>query len=193
MSYFPAFVNLTNKKIVVIGGGKIAGDKICHLLDFTKDITIISPRIDQRVKDFIDHNSLKYISREYKSGDIDGFYIVIVAADDLELQKKVYQECQDKKILCNSVDSVEYCDFIFPSYIKRGDLTIAFSTSGASPSLAKYLRRAIEKTIPKDIENFIKELKNLRKKLPKGKERQKLLDSKAKEYIENYFKKDRNV
>ncbi|WP_187646890.1 precorrin-2 dehydrogenase/sirohydrochlorin ferrochelatase family protein [Nitrosophilus labii] len=190
MSYFPAFVNLTNKKTVVIGGGKIAGDKICHLLDFTKDITIISPKIDQRVKDFIDKNSLKYINREYNSGDINGFYIVIVAADDLELQKKVYQECQERKILCNSVDSVEYCDFIFPSYIKRGDLTIAFSTSGASPSLAKYLRRAIEKIIPKDIGNFIKELKKMRQKLPKGKERQKLLDSKAKEYIEKYFKKD---
>lgn len=193
MSFFPAYLKLKNKKILVIGGGKIAGDKISHLLDFTNDITVIAPKIDERVKDLIEKNKLAFIKREYEKGDIEDFFIVVVAADDIELQKKVYNECQEKKILCNSVDSLEYCDFIFPSYIKKDDLIISFSTSGASPALSKYLRRAIEKLIPEDITDFIKEIKNLRAKLPKGKERMKLLDNKAKEYIEKYFKKDENV
>ncbi len=193
MSFFPAYIKLENRKILVIGGGKIAGDKISHLLDFTKNITIVSPKIETRVEEFIKNYSLKYINREYQKDDINGFYIVIVAADDIELQKRVYKECQKKRILCNSVDSIDYCDFIFPSYIKKGDLTIAVSTSGASPSLSKYLRGSIEKLIPNDIDKFLKELKNIRLKLPKGKERQKLLDTKAKEYIQKYFKKDCNV
>lgn len=193
MSFFPAFIKLENRKVLVIGGGKIAGDKISHLLDFTKDITIISPKIDENVKNMIEKNRLVYIDREYKKGDIKNFYIVIVAADDIELQKRVYLECQEKRILCNSVDSIEYCDFIFPSYTKRGDLIIAISTSGASPAFSKYLRRAIESLIPKNIENILNELKNIRSTLPKGKERQKLLDSKAKSFIEKLFKKDVNV
>ena len=190
MSYFPAFLNLNNKKILVIGGGKIAGDKIFHLLDFTKNITIISPKIEKRVEEFIKKYSLTYINRKYEEGDIKDHFIVIVAADDLSLQEKVFKECQNRKILCNSVDSVKYCDFIFPSYIKNDDLIIAISTSGASPSFAKYLRRAIEKIIPKNINIFLSELKNIRQKLPKGKERQDILDKKAKEYIEKIFKKD---
>ena len=188
MSFFPAFLKLENKKILVVGGGKIAGDKISHLLDFTSNITIIAPVVEERVQSFIASNNLTYYKRTYRAGDIEGFFIVIVAVDNLEIQKEIYQECQEKGVLCNAVDSIEYCDFIFPSYIKEGDLIIAFSTSGASPALSKYLRRAIEKLIPKDIASFLQELKNLRQTLPKGKERMRLLDAKAKEYIQKHFK-----
>ena len=133
------------------------------------------------------------IERPYEDSDIEGFDIVIVAVDDLDLQKKIYEACRARHTLCNSVDSVDYCDFIFPSYTKKGDLTVAFSTSGVSPSVAKYLRRSIEKLIPDSISEFLKEMKSLRSTLPKGRERMKMLDEKAKNYIENLFPKDRNV
>ncbi|BAF70882.1 precorrin-2 dehydrogenase/sirohydrochlorin ferrochelatase family protein [Nitratiruptor sp. SB155-2] len=190
MSFFPALLKLQSRRILVIGGGKIAGDKISHLLDFTQNITIIAPHIDARVLQMAQENGLQIIQREYQKGDVKGFFIVIVAVDDLEVQKEVFNECHQEGALCNAVDSIEYCDFIFPSYIKEGDLIIAFSTSGASPALSKYLRRAIQKLLPKDIARFIEEIKALRQKLPKGKERMQLLDSKAKEYIQNYFTKD---
>jgi len=147
MSFFPAYLKLDNKKILVVGGGKIAGDKISHLLDFTTDITIIAPKIDPRVAEFIQTHNLPYHERSYQEGDVAGFFIVIVAVDDLEVQRQVYEECHRYGALCNAVDSVEYCDFIFPSYIKEGDLIVAFSTSGASPALSKYLRRALQKLI----------------------------------------------
>ena len=188
MSFFPAFVNLKNKKVLVVGGGKIAGDKISHLLDFTKDITIISPKIDDRVKQMIDENSLVYLPRKYKKDDIKNFFIVIGAVDDEELQKNIFLESQDKKVFCNSVDNTKYCDFIFPSYIKEDSLIVAFSTSGVSPSLSKYLRRAIQKLIPKDIKTFLQELKTIRQTMPKGKQRQELLDSKTKNYIKKAFR-----
>jgi precorrin-2 dehydrogenase/sirohydrochlorin ferrochelatase len=186
--YFPAYLNLNKKKVLVVGGGKIAADKISHLLDFTTDITIIAPKIEQRVQEFIEKYSLNYINKEYEKNDIEGFFVVIVAVDSIELQKEIFTEAKDKKILVNSVDSVEFCDFIFPSYIKRGDLIISFSTSGTSPSLSKYLRRAIEKLIPTSIEEFLKELKTIRTTMPKGKKRMEILDKMAKEYIQKHFR-----
>jgi len=189
LAYFPAFLKLDNCKILVIGGGNIASEKIKKLLDFTKEITIIAPKISDSVKTIIDNNNLEFKQRSYNKGDIKGFFIVVVAVDDISLQKEIYNECQNYNILCNSVDSVEYCNFIFPSYTKKGVLTVAFSTSGVSPSMAKYLRQAIEAIIPDSIVDFLEEMRELRSSLPKGKERMDLLDKKAKTYIENIFKK----
>jgi len=189
MAYFPAFVKLDHKKVLLIGGGSVAKEKLEKLLDFTKNITVIAPDISDAIEKMINNYKLQFHRRPYQTGDIEDFFLVIVAVDDLSLQKEIYEACQSRHILCNSVDSVDYCDFIFPSYTKKGALTVAFSTSGTSPSVAKYLRRAIEKLIPDSIADFLEEMKALRASLPKGKARMKLLDEKAKEYIETLFKK----
>ncbi|SFP76490.1 precorrin-2 dehydrogenase/sirohydrochlorin ferrochelatase family protein [Hydrogenimonas thermophila] len=188
MAYFPAFINLNNKKVLLVGAGNIAGEKLEKLLIFTKNITVIAPEVSDKVKILVEENRLTLHKRKYLQKDIESFSVVIVAVDDLSMQKEIYEECQKHNILCNSVDSVEYCDFIFPSYIKKGSLTIAISTSGSSPSVAKYLRLAIENLIPDSIESFLDEMKKIRSTLPKGKERMKLLDEKAKKYIDTIFK-----
>ena len=186
--FFPAFLNLTDKKILVVGGGKIAADKIEKLLDFTHDITVVAPDLGDRTQSLVQEYGLRLLLRPYAKGDIEDFFLVIVAVDDIELQKEIFQEAQNKKVLVNSVDSTEHCDFIFPSYIKREDLIVAFSTSGASPALSKYLRRAIQKLLPPDIGEFVEKLKYLRKSLPKGKKRMEILDQEAKNYIDKHFK-----
>jgi len=132
--------------------------------------------------------NLKYEQRAYKQGDIKNFAIVIVAVDSIELQAEIFQRIEKINCLCNSVDSVDYCDFIFPSYVKKDDLTIAISTSGASPAMAKHLRRYLQSMIPSTISEFLQEMKALRKSLPKGKERMRMLDEKAKNYIEKWSK-----
>ncbi len=189
MAYFPAFVKLDNRKILLVGGGYIAGEKLEKLLDFTQDITIVAPEISKEVEAMAADHHLAIHRRPYRPSDLQNIFVVIVAVDDLALQKEIYDTCQSRHILCNSVDSVDYCDFIFPSYTKKGALTVAFSTSGISPSVAKYLRRAIERIIPDSIAEFLEEMKALRASLPKGKERMRLLDEKAKAYIDNLFNK----
>ncbi len=188
MSYFPAYLKIDDKNIMIIGGGNIAYEKLSKLLDFSSNITILSKYISKQIQEISKQKSLKLIKKSYEAGDIDSFDIVIVAVDDIGLQKKIYNEAKEKHILCNSVDSVEYCDFIFPSYIKKGDLIISVSTSGASPSIAKYLRRYIEKSIPNDMDIFIKKMKQLRKTMPKGKLRMKFLDEMVKRYFSDYSK-----
>ena len=82
--------------------------------------------------------------------------------------------------------SVDYCDFIFPSYVKENDLTIAISTSGSSPAFAKHFKKYIKGLIPSNVSEFLQEMKALRVKLPKGKERMKMLDKKAEDYMQGW-------
>jgi len=186
MSYFPAFLKLDDKKILIVGGGTIAYEKLVHLLDFTDDIDLIAQEFSQEMLEKIKENDLHFEIRGYKEGDIAAYAIVIIAVDDIPLQAAIFEESQKYKCLCNAVDSVDYCDFIFPSYIKKDDLTIAVSTSGASPAMAKHLRRYLQNLIPENIGAFLSEMRTLRKSLPKGKERMKMLDEKAKKYIQNW-------
>jgi len=189
MAYFPAFLKLDNKKILIVGGGYIAYEKLEHLLDFTKEIAVIALDFSDDMLNMIKENNLPYEQRAYIEGDIKDFAVVIVAVDDIPLQGEIFAESKLYNCLCNSVDSVDYCDFIFPSYVKKDDLTIAISTSGASPAMAKHLRIYLQNLIPEGISEFLQEMKNLRKTLPKGKERMKMLDEKAKNYINNWTNK----
>jgi len=187
VSYFPAFLKLDNCKILIVGGGYIANEKLGHLLDFTTNIKIIASDISLEMQILINKYNLEYEIRPYQKSDINDFGIVIVAVDNIPLQKEIFNEAKLlPNCLVNSVDSVNYCDFIFPSYIKKDDLTIAISTSGSSPAVAKHLRRYFQKLIPNSIGDFLKTMKNYRKTMPKGKERMNFLDKKAQEYIETF-------
>lgn len=186
MAYFPAFVKLDNKKILIVGGGYIAYEKLDHLLDFTKDIYLIAADFSDEMLDRIKKENLGYEKRKYIKGDISEYAVVIVAVDDIPLQSEIFQESKNYNCLCNSVDSVDYCDFIFPSYVKKDDLTIAISTSGASPAMAKHLKLYLRNLIPEGISEFLQEMKALRKTIPKGKERMKMLDKKAENYIKSW-------
>ncbi len=182
-SYLPAFLSLKNKKVLLVGGGSIALNKLEKLLDFTKNIKIIALGIETPMQEVIELHKLDFELRAYKKGDIKKFDIVIVAVDSLDIQRNIYKESRDFRIFVNSVDSVEYCDFIFGSYIKDGDLIISISTNGASPAVSKYLKIFLKKVIPKNLNQFIKQMKKIRQDLPKGKQRMKLLEKKTKEFF----------
>jgi len=184
MNYLPAFLKLDQKKILIVGGGVIATEKIEKLLDFTTDIEVIADHYSEAMlSHIIDHN-LCYKTKKYEEGDVKGFDIVIIAVNSIELQEQIYQETRQMRTLCNAVDSIAYCDFIFPSYVKEGDLTIAISTAGTAPAIAKHLKSYIRRILPANLQNFMEEMKKLRSELPKGEERMKILGQRAKAFFE---------
>lgn len=188
MSFFPMYMDMTDLKVLLVGGGAIASEKLEKLLDFTKEITVISRELNDEMRSLIKDNCLTFYHRSYRKGDISSFDIVIVATDTVDLHRSIYDESRDMRVLVNSVDDTAYCDFIFPSYIKRGDLTISFSTSGASPAFARQIRRYFEDIIPEGVDIFLQKMKRLRSELPKGRERMQKFDEMVREYISNNFK-----
>jgi len=125
--------------------------------------------------------------RSYRSEEALDYDIVIVATDTVELHRQIFEETRSSRVLVNSVDDTRYCDFIFPSYVKQGDLTVAFSTSGSSPAFAKHIRRWFEGILPGGVGEFLAEMKRLRGELPKGRERMRKFDAMAREFIERNF------
>jgi precorrin-2 dehydrogenase/sirohydrochlorin ferrochelatase len=187
MAYFPMFINMTNLKVLVVGGGHIATEKLEKLLDFTQTITIIAKEVSEASRSLIKKHGLRLYERPYQQGDIQGFDIVIVATDTVDLHKAIYEEARPYRILVNSVDNTAYCDFIFPSYTQKGDLTIAFSTAGASPAFAKAIRHYFEDTIPESVAPFLEKMKALRKEMPKGKERMAHFEAMVKRFFHENF------
>ena len=188
MSFFPAYLSLKNKKVLLVGGGVIALEKLEKLIDFTENITVIAKEISLDFLSFAQKYNIIIEERLYRRGDILGYDIVIVATDTVEFHKAIYEESRTTRVLVNSVDDTAYCDFIFPSYVKKGDLTISVSTGGASPAMAKRLRIYLEKLIPLAIEPFLQEMKKLRKSMPKGKQRMQFFEDKSDEFMKKHFK-----
>ena len=187
MSYFPSYLQLEEKRILLVGGGAIALEKLEKIVDFTDSVNIITKESTDEFKLFAHRFGIDIEHRAYSIGDIDGYDIVIVATDTQELHREIYEESRSSRILVNSVDNTKYCDFIFPSYIKRGDLTISVSTSGSSPAMAKRVRLYLEGLIPSNIGEFLSKMRALRSTMPKGKERMKYFEQISDKYMQENF------
>jgi precorrin-2 dehydrogenase/sirohydrochlorin ferrochelatase len=162
--YYPAFLNLKGKEAVVIGGGKVAERKILALLMAGANITVISPEITKRIEKEKLKGSIKHIPRLYKKGDTKKAFLVIAATSSQDINKKVSAEAP---CLVNVVDSPSLCNFIVPSVIQRGPLTIAISTSGISPALSKSIRKELEKLYGPEFADYLRLLKRIREKAMK--------------------------
>lgn len=147
MGYFPFYIDIKDKKCIVIGGGKTALRKIKNLIPFEPDIEVISPEI---LPEISETENIKIIRREYRNGDIDDAFMVITATDNKSLNEKIFRLCTDKKILVNTVDDIEKCGFIFPSLVHRDDISIGISTSGKSPVFSKFMRIIIDDMLNDD-------------------------------------------
>lgn len=147
MGYFPFYIDIKDKKCIVIGGGKTALRKIKNLMPFEPDIEVISPEI---LPEISETENIKIIRREYRNGDIDDAFMVITATDNKSLNEKIFRLCTDKKKLVNTVDDIEKCEFIFPSLVHRDDISIGISTSGKSPVFSKFMRIIIDDMLNDD-------------------------------------------
>ncbi len=198
-NYYPAFINLSGKQCIVVGGGKVAERKVLSLLDSGAAVKVISPAITDTIERQKQRGRIKHIKRNYRSGDLKDAFLVIAATSDEDLNRKVSEEAP---CLVNVVDMPEMANFIVPSVVNRGPMTIAVSTSGASPAAARAVRKEIELLYNKNFGQYLNFLKQMRKKIikaiPDKKAREMFLKGVASKEIfnilrENGFKEARQM
>ena len=144
MPLFPAFLKLSNRRVLVVGGGAIAAQKIPGLLEAGALVHVISPKLNPAVTELVRTGQIDWSPKPFEPDDLLNAFLVIAATSLRELNAQVYREADDRNILCNAVDDIENCHFYYGSIVQRGDLQIAISTNGKSPALAQRLRKELE-------------------------------------------------
>ncbi len=144
-SYYPISLNISGKRCVVVGGGQVALRKVRALLERRANVEVISPDFCSELNELAESGRVQAIRRHYQVGDLHGALIAIAATDNSHINLRVADEAKKTAILVNVVDDPVSSDFIVPSYMCRGDITIAVSTAGRSPALARKIRATLEK------------------------------------------------
>jgi precorrin-2 dehydrogenase/sirohydrochlorin ferrochelatase len=190
MSLFPIFLKLANRPCTVFGAGKIAESKIESLLIAEARVTVIAPEALPRVEQWAAEGALTWHQRPYAPGDAAGNFLIVAATNLAEVNRAVYAEATAANILCNAVDDPPFCDYYFPSVVRRGELQIAISTAGESPALAQRLRKEINTALPLDTGEWLMELGRLRREVtavePIGEPRKALLHELAQREVCGY-------
>ena len=144
-TYYPILLNISGKKCVVVGGGQVALRKVTTLLEHGASVEVISPDLCSELSQLAESGEIRVLQRSYRAGDLQDAVIAIAATNDSNTNLEVVKEARRKAVLVNVVDDAESSDFIVPSYMRRGDVTIAISTGGRSPALARKIRNRLEK------------------------------------------------
>lgn len=164
-TYYPIYIQLREQPCVVIGGGKIAEGKVEGLLAAEANVTVISPELTLPLQELATQNQIAYLARAYQPGDLTGAFLVICATDQPEINHQVWQEATANRQLVNVVDDTPRCSFIAPSILRKGDLTIAISTSGKAPALAVRLKERLQRELGPEYERFLELAGELREPL----------------------------
>jgi precorrin-2 dehydrogenase / sirohydrochlorin ferrochelatase len=165
--YYPAFLDITGKRCLVVGGGKVAERKVVMLLQFNARVTVVGPVMTRALLKLGDEGEIEYFQRTYTAKDLDNTALVFACTDNSVINNKVKKETARRNIPVNVADNPDLCDFIVPSIIRKGDLTIAVSTSGELPLLSKKLRQKIEEVVTDDYLEYLHIMGEFRKHLMK--------------------------
>jgi len=181
-SYYPAFLNLQGKKCLVVGGGNVAARKAASLVRAGAAVTVVSPSFGSRM---LKMKSVRRMKRSFRTSDLRGISLVIGATNDKSTNERVAQYATEGGIPVNIVDQPDLCSFIVPSVLNRGSMTIAVSTGGASPSLAKRIRKQLDGQYSNGYAGYVSALRKLREELKtaslKTPDRQRILQKLASE------------
>jgi len=143
MPLFPAFLNLTNRLVVVVGGGTVAQSKIPALLDAGAHVRVVAPQINPQLAEWARHLRVEWLPKLFAADDLSSAFLVIAATALPAVNEHVYRAAE-RHILCNAPDDIDHCNFYYGSVVQRGDLQIAISTNGKSPALAQRIRKELE-------------------------------------------------
>lgn len=152
MNYYPVCLNIAGRSCLVIGGGRVAERKAGGLLECGAEVCVISPRLSAGLRLLYEQGIIRWRQRGYESDDVRGAFLVMAATDDHEVQDMVVADCGRHNIPLNVADVPDKCNFILPALVRRGSLSIAVSTSGKSPALAKELKERFRAEIGVEFE-----------------------------------------
>ena len=165
MSFYPVYVQLEGKKVVVVGGGNVAHRKVLALLECGAVIHLAGRALTPELQKMVEKKEIHFLGREFKDEHLNNAFMIIAATDDKDLNHQISTCAREKGVWVNAVDQPPHCDFIVPSILKRGDLLIAISTSGKSPALARRIRKGLEAQFGQEYEAFLSMMGRLRKEV----------------------------
>ncbi|MDO8211539.1 bifunctional precorrin-2 dehydrogenase/sirohydrochlorin ferrochelatase [Conexibacter sp. CPCC 206217] len=148
--FYIACLKLRGRRSLVVGGGDVGLEKVEGLLACDGDVTVVAPDLQPELQRLADEGSISWIAREYEPADLEGTFMVIAATNDSEVNIRVYDDAEKRAMLVNVVDVPPLCNFILPAIVRTGPLAIAISTAGASPALAKRMKREISQLFGED-------------------------------------------
>ena len=179
--FYPMFADLNGRRCVVVGGGLVAQRKVLALLGYGARVTVISPTLTSRLAACARRGAIRYLARQVRPADLRGAWLVYAATDEPRVNELVSRTAAARRVFANVVDKTPLCSFIAPAIFRRGALTIAISTGGASPALAKKLRRDLERTVGHGYAPMLRLLAGLRglakRRLPGPRERKRYFDA----------------
>lgn len=167
MAKYPIYLELSGRRVVVIGAGAVAARKAQSLLDAGARLVIVAEHINDMLTALCQGTNAKLVESKYSKDYLVGAVLAIAATNNSQLNKQIYKDCQELEILCNVVDEPELCDFFVPAVVKRGDLQIAVGTEGNCPAYAGHLRKKLEQTFTEKHGEFLAELEAFRKRIIK--------------------------
>lgn len=162
---YPIFLKVHQLNVLIVGGGNVALEKLSFLLKSSPNaqVQLIAPIIREEIRDLVRKHTVELIEKTYDSDDIRGKDLVIATTDKEEINIQVYQDCRANNTLVNVADTPHYCDFFLGGIVTKGNVKVAISTNGKSPTTAKRLRQFFEEVIPDDINQLVENLNQYRK------------------------------
>jgi len=166
MAYYPVFIDTAGRSVLVIGGGKVGLEKTQGLVRAeVPSITVISPELEPELARLACDGRIRHVARAYADGDMAGYDWVMIATDDRSANAAIREEGRRRGIWVNAADDPAHCDFILPSVVRRGSMTIAISTGGGSPAMARRVREELTDYFTEDFEALADLLAEVRAEL----------------------------
>jgi precorrin-2 dehydrogenase / sirohydrochlorin ferrochelatase len=159
------FVKLDGRQVLVVGAGRVGEPKIRGLLPTGAKIRAVAREASETVREWACTGKIILEERGFAPSDLDNVFLVVVATSSRDLNEFIYAEAQSRRVLCNVVDVPQQCDFYYPAVVHRGDLQIAISTSGQSPSLAQKIRQQLERQFGPGYVHWVVALGETRRKI----------------------------
>jgi len=165
MQHYPMFVRMAGLRCAVIGGGTVAERKVTTLLGAAAVVTVVSPTLTDTLATLAANDRITHVPRRYHEGDLRGFRVAFAATNDDAVHAAIAREAEREGTWLNVVDRPQWCSFIVPAIVEQGDLTIAISTGGASPALARQIRTEVDRRFGPEYAQALTILRAVRERL----------------------------